>query len=82
MPHFSRIHFHERGAKIASVRETLTRNFAQRGIKHNDVHWRNIGSYLDSAGTERVVVFDLGSVEQSVDTAWVDAACEQLSSSI
>lgn len=82
MPHFSSIPPHERGAKIGLVRDTLTLNFAQRGLKHNDVHWRNVGCYLDSTGTERAVVFDLGCIEQTVDTSWVDTACKQLSSSI
>lgn len=82
MPHFSSIPPDKREAKIDLVRETLTVKFAQRGLKHNDVHWRNVGCYLDSAGTERVVVFDLGWIETTVDTSWVEIACKQLSSSI
>ena len=78
MPHFSPFSVDDRLSKIDLVGETLTQNFAKRGLKHNDVYWRN----RDFTGAECAVVFDMGSVEKCDDTSWVEAACNRLSSQL
>mmetsp|Transcript_936 Transcript_936/g.2655 ORF Transcript_936/g.2655 Transcript_936/m.2655 type:complete len:482 (-) Transcript_936:416-1861(-) len=78
MPHFGSFQVEERASRIELVRSILTENFAQHGLKHKDVHWRNIGAYRDHTGSERAVVFDMGSVEACDDASWVDEACNRL----
>lgn len=78
MPHFGRFQMEERASRVELVRSTLKKNFAEHGLKHKDVHWRNIGAYRDHTGSERAVVFDMGSVEACDDASWVDEACNRL----
>ena len=55
-------------------------DFAKNSLMHNDVYWRNIGFYKDRSGSEKAVVFDMGSVvdAENSDTTWVDTACQGL----
>ena len=80
MPHFSMVQTGVQAKCIELVRETLMTDFAKNGLVHNDVYWRNIGFYKDRSGSEKAVVFDMGSVvdAENSDTTWVDKACRVL----
>ena len=75
----------DRNNFVPQVKATLMADFHNRGIVHKDVSWRNIGQYLTSDGTSRVVVFDMGSVRDLKDgegEAWVTDACNKLNSGL
>ena len=65
------------------VRACLLTNFAQKGLIHNDVYWRNVGFYKTNSGSQTAVVFDLLSVEEmedKTDFSWVERVCQVLRS--
>ena len=79
MPHFDTP---KRDAKtVELVMETLQERFADHGLQHPDVRWRNIGVYKDGAST-KAIVFDLGEVRvlegERDGREWMDKARDHL----
>ena len=81
MPHFTEVQENDRKKFIrdGQVRKTLQENFHNKGLRHYDVKWRNIGTYMSKKGECRIVVFDLSSVKKYTgDDSWVDEAIASL----
>jgi Family of unknown function (DUF5898) len=79
MPHFAPVDPKNRGNVLPLVRDTLEKHFHANGVKHKDVAWRNIGMFKAANGTERAVVFDMGSTSSiKGDNGWVDQAVQHL----
>jgi hypothetical protein len=62
---------------LAAVRTVLEVNFAGRGFRHEDIAWRNVGLYRDTADGElKAVLFDLARMSEFDDgenrELWVD----------
>lgn len=79
MPHFAAILDSEREGVLPLVKQCLRDKFADKGYKHNDVKWRNIGMYTGDDGSPRVVVYDLDGVCMSKDdNDWVQQCMDDL----
>ena len=64
---------------LDGIRQTLRSRFVEKGLKHGDVAWRNIGVYKDvGSGQDSYVVFDLEHVTESHDSEWLDDAMKKL----
>jgi hypothetical protein len=84
MPHFASVVREKRQEKLSLVKQALLDDFFKRELVHEDVSWRNIGTYIDRNGMERVVLFDMGSVRLAAageSNDWVDHAVSSLKSS-
>ena len=65
---------------LAAVEQTLSKDFRDKGFRHRDVAWRNVGVYRGDNGETKAVVFDMqsvGSVKNQQEN-WVPAAVESL----
>ena len=62
---------------VNGVRETLQDCFADKGLEHGDVAWRNIGVFEEN-GEAKYIVYDLESVKVNSSADWVDVAVEEL----
>ena len=60
------------------VEACLRENFANHGLKHGDVAWRNIGVYKTDTGENACIVYDLESVKESTSSDWVEGAVDEL----
>ena len=68
-------------SELAAIKVTLREDFVKKGIRHDDVAWRNDGVYREG-GRTKAVVFDMQSVhrvEQGPHDDWVTPAVESLS---
>jgi len=65
---------------LDAVEKTLREDFLEKGIRHGDVAWRNVGVYLCEDGQTKAVVFDMQQVHfvESQDD-WVTPAVASLS---
>ena len=77
MPHLSEIPVQDRNNHVDAVRKVLER-FNDKGYKHGDIRWRNIGVLGKSSS--RVIVFDMTQVKKigANDKGWIDDACKYL----
>lgn len=65
--------------ELAAVNLTLTEDFKNRGLCHDDVAWRNVGIYEEN-GKMKAVVFDMQRVSPIASQEdWVTNAVESLS---
>lgn len=77
MPHLCTPQRNQKSLDV--IRQTLRSKFVEKGLKHGDVAWRNIGVYKDvSSGQDSFVVFDLDHVTESHDSEWLDEAMKEL----
>eukprot|EP00038_Savillea_parva_P005137 m.148132 g.148132 ORF g.148132 m.148132 type:complete len:624 (-) comp11666_c0_seq31:180-2051(-) len=78
MPHFAAIIQSERMQYLNAVKDCLREKFEQKGFRHLDVTWRNIGLYK-SKKVVRAVMFDLDvrSLETS-DEGWIKKCMKHL----
>lgn len=71
---------------LDAVEKTLRGDFFNKGIRHDDVAWRNVGVYKDGGGQERAVVFDMQKVflveDQTASDDWVQSAIKSLESKL
>jgi hypothetical protein len=68
-------------SNLEAVKETLTDDFMGKGIRHDDVAWRNVGVYRQG-GQTKAVVFDMQKVycvEKHEKEDWVTPAVARLS---
>lgn len=68
---------------LEAVEKTLTNDFMDKGIRHDDVAWRNVGVYRQG-GQTKAVVFDMQKVRcvENEKEDWVTPAVASLSKSI
>jgi hypothetical protein len=71
-------------SNLEAVKKTLTDDFMEKGFRHDDVAWRNVGVYRQG-GQTKAVVFDMQQVycvEKHEKEDWVTPAvarlCEKL----
>jgi hypothetical protein len=76
MPHLCTPERNEDTLKLVEM--CLRENFANRGLKHRDVAWRNVGVYRQENGHDACIVYDLESVEESKSSDWVESAVDEL----
>jgi hypothetical protein len=73
MPRFAHVTERDRSNPdvVHAVRAEI-KNFAQKNLVHNDLHWRHVGLYRDRENVLRAVFFDLARLKQDVptDDAW------------
>ena len=71
---------------LEAVEKTLREDFCNKGIRHDDVAWRNVGVYKDKGGQERAVVFDMQKVclveDRTASDDWVQSAVKSLGSKL
>jgi hypothetical protein len=66
-------------ATLTAIEATLTMDFKNKGRRHHDVAWRNVGVYTGGDGHTKAVVFDMMSVStDGNDEDWVTAAVASL----
>jgi hypothetical protein len=65
---------------LEAVEKTLSEDFMERGIRHDDVAWRNVGVYREK-GQTKAVVFDMQQVAcvENQKEDWVKTAIACLS---
>jgi hypothetical protein len=71
-------------SNLEAVKETLTDDFMGKGIRHDDVAWRNVGVYRQG-GQTKAVVFDMQKVycvEKHEKEDWVTPAVARLSKKV
>jgi hypothetical protein len=80
MPHFSTILEARRQEFKEPLRRLLNEKFVSQKLVHDDVRWRNIGSYVAGDDREHPVVYDLDSVRDATeeDEGWVDKSIDSL----
>ena len=80
MPHFTPVSREDRAKVLPLVEDTLKNHFNAKGIKHDDVAWRNVGVYQAMDGMQHAVVFDMGSTSAVTvdDSGWQDRAIDYL----
>jgi len=80
MPHFCSVPEDERRTYFSSIEQLLRDKFHAAHLIHNDVRWRNIGTYLNRYGESIVVLYDLQSVRESVNQTdnWIAEAMSNL----
>ena len=67
---------------LQAVETTLRKDFYEKGFRHGDVAWRNVGVYQDNSnGLVKAVVFDMKRVVEShpKEEDWVESAVLSLS---
>ena len=66
--------------ELEAVKLTLTNDFQKKGLRHDDVAWRNVGIYQSEHGQIKAVVFDMQQVvENHQEEDWVESAVLSLS---
>lgn len=68
-------------SELDAINVTLRDDFMKKGIRHDDVAWRNVGVYREG-GRTKAVVFDMQRVhrvEQGPHDDWVTPAVDSLS---
>jgi hypothetical protein len=67
-------------SNLEAVEKTLTKDFMEKGIRHDDVAWRNVGVYCQG-GQTKAVVFDMQKVHcvENQKENWVTPAVASLS---
>jgi hypothetical protein len=79
MPQFRQFRTPEKRLKhLGKVEETLRVSFAEKGLEHCDVAWRNVGYCRGEDGAKVFVMLDLSDVRESTATEWVAEAVENL----
>lgn len=63
LPHFDHPSNRDDNDVLKAIETTLKRDYADKGLYHNDVRWRNIGIRRSREGLH-AVVFDMESVER------------------
>ncbi|KAL6071676.1 Protein kinase domain-containing protein [Balamuthia mandrillaris] len=63
---------HLRAATRAAIAQ-----LSQHRIKHDDLKWSHVGRYLDTAGEEKVVLFDLAQVSGDIETEEAKRSMEE-----
>ena len=69
-------------SELDAIMDTLRNDYVAKGVRHDDVAWRNIGIYRKSDGQIGAVVFDMQRVQsakQDPQDDWVTRAVESLS---
>jgi hypothetical protein len=77
MPHFAPILEQHRPKFKDPIRCLLREAFHDKGLMHQDVRWRNIGSFKDSESGEVPILFDLESVVNigvEGNDQWIESA--------
>lgn len=65
---------------LQAVQTTLREDFQEKGFRHDDVAWRNVGVYRGEGGQVKAVVFDMQRVvEFHQKEDWVHSAVLSLS---
>ena len=71
--------------RVRDAVKNVLQRFANAGIRHNDVAWRNVCLYRTADAELRAVMIDLADVNEFVNPrerdAWVKVAIERLDSS-
>ena len=79
MPHLCAIPKGRRGEFRDGIHELLLSTFHQRGFRHMDVEWKNIGFYVDENNHNVPVLFDLERMSDQVESEdWVNEALSRL----
>eukprot|EP01036_Dinobryon_divergens_P032238 gene32238-41783_t len=79
MPHMCAIPEEERGEFRDRIHTLLLENFHERGYRHMDVAWRNIGFYVSKNNRKLPVLFDLERISMEVESKdWVTEALSRL----
>jgi hypothetical protein len=79
MPRFSQFRTQqERRAALPDIEEAMKNNFGGKGLRHRDVHWSNIGYFLEGNAKKKVVLFDLSDVPEDKNKDWIDASIQYL----
>jgi hypothetical protein len=66
-------------SSLDAVEKTLREDFMEKGIRHDDVAWRNVGVYSDN-GQTKAVMFDMQKVHfKKKQEDWVESAVAALS---
>ena len=68
-------------SELLAVETTLRKDFMAKGIRHDDVAWRNVGVYYGDDGQMKAVVFDMQKVDfaGNQEEDWVQSAINSLS---
>jgi hypothetical protein len=68
-------------SELDAVQKTLLKDFKNKGIRHDDIAWRNVGVYHDENGQLQAVVFDMQKVfyVANQEEDWVQPAIASLS---
>ena len=69
-------------SELDAINVTLRNDYVAKGVRHNDVAWRNVGIYHESDCQIRAVVFDMQRVQrvtQDPQDDWVTPAVDSLS---
>jgi hypothetical protein len=69
---------------LDAVEMTLREDFMAKGIRHDDVAWRNVGIYYGNDGQTKAVVFDMQKVKvvENQEKDWVKSAVMSLSQNL
>lgn len=79
MPHVCAIPEDERGEFRDRIHALLLNTFHQRGFRHMDVAWRNIGFTVSTNNEKLPVLFDLERISREVESEdWVTEALSRL----
>eukprot|EP01036_Dinobryon_divergens_P031811 gene31811-41286_t len=79
MPHLCAIPKAERGEFRDRIHTLLLKTFHERGYRHMDVAWRNIGFYVSKNKQKLPVLFDLERISIEVESEdWVTEALSRL----
>jgi hypothetical protein len=68
-------------SELDAVQKTLSEDFKNKGIRHEDIAWRNVGVYHGDNGELQAVVFDMQKVcyVANLEEDWVQPAITSLS---
>ena len=79
MPHMCAIPKEERGEFRDRIHTLLLKTFHERGYRHMDVAWRNIGFYVSKNKQKLPVLFDMERISIEVESEdWVTEALSRL----
>jgi hypothetical protein len=71
-------------SELDAVQKTLLEDFKNKGIRHDDIAWRNVGVYHGDNGQLQAVVFDMQKVSfvANQEEDWVQPAITSLSQNL
>jgi hypothetical protein len=79
MPHVCAIPEKERGEFRDRIHTLLLKTFHERGYRHMDVAWRNVGFYVNKNNHKLPVLFDLERISMEVESEdWITEALSRL----
>lgn len=81
MPHFTKVQESDKTKTLPLLEKTLRDDYSANKVRHDDVEWRNVGTYVDNKTNKpKVILFDMGSASkvEKEDSKWIGNALEKL----